>query len=110
MARVMLKPKSKYQKYFNPKRIGENVQGNIINQVEDEYGNTCLVLDVGTDENGDIKTTTLPAHQSLMDYYDQLEMGDYIYVELVDLVERKDREYPIKIYAVGIEEDKKKEV
>ena len=71
MARVMLKPKSKYQKYFNPKRIGENVEGNIINQVEDEYGNTRLVLDVGTDENGDFIVVDPNGFNSFGKSYDQ---------------------------------------
>ena len=109
MSMEFLKPKSSYKKFFNPTRIGENIEGNICDNKLDDYGNNILILDVGTDENGKTKTTALPAHQSLMEYYEDLNMGDYIYVELVDIVKRKNSKHSYKVYTVGVDADKKKE-
>ena len=109
MALEMLKPKSYYQRYFNPERIGENVEGNICRTEEDKWGNTIIVLEVGQDENGEPLLTSLPAHKSLQNYYEDLNRGDYIYVELVEIRKGSGNKKDMKIYDVGIDPEKFKE-
>lgn len=74
-------------KYWEPKKIGDNIEGNVYEIVKDNWNNDRIVLDMGDDANGNLMTTTLPAHAQLIKFIPKLKIGDYIRVELVKLIE-----------------------
>lgn len=56
---------------------------------------------MGEDEDGELITTTLPAHVHLKRFYVNLNEGDYIKVELTKLIPPKEGDkYPKRIYKV----------
>ena len=79
--------KEAVDKYWNPENVGDNVEGNVYAITTDQWNNKRIVLDLGDDENGDVITTTLPGHAHLRRFIPNLEVGDYIRVELVKLIE-----------------------
>lgn len=94
-------------KYWNPEEIGDNVEGNVFEIVKDQWDNDRIVLDLGDDENGEVITTTLPAHAHLRRFIRNLSIGDYIRVELVkqipptpEQLEQNPTRSPTNIYKV----------
>jgi len=74
-------------KYWKPEKISDNIEGNVYRIVKDQWDNKRIVLDLGDDEDGNIITTTLPAHAQLQRFIPNLQIGDYIRVELVKQIE-----------------------
>jgi len=70
-------------KYWNPEKIGDNIEGNVYDIKKDQWDNDRIVLDLGDDENGNLITTMLPGHAQLQNFVPNLLVGDYIRVELV---------------------------
>lgn len=101
-------------KYWNPENVGDNVEGNVYEIKKDNWDNDRVVLDLGDDEDGNLMTTTLPAHAHLKKFIPNLEIGDYIRVELTKLIEptpeqlekQPDRS-PTRIYKVQKDPDRK---
>ena len=94
-------------KYWNPEKIGENIEGNVYEIVKDNWNNKRIVLDMGDDEEGNLMTTTLPSHAQLQRFIPKLQIGDYIRVELVKIIdptseqlEKDSSRKPAKIYKV----------
>ena len=71
------------EKYWKPEKIGDNIEGNVFEIVKDDWNNDRIVLDLGDDAEGNLITTTLPAHAQLRSFIPKLKIGDYIKVELV---------------------------
>ena len=87
--------------YWNPEEVGDSVEGNIYEFTNDNYGNKRIVLYLGEDEDGELITTTLPAHVHLKRFYVNLNEGDYIKVELTKSIPPKEGDkYPKRIYKV----------
>lgn len=100
-------------KYWNPEKIGEDIEGNVYEIVKDQWNNQRIVLDMGDDAEGNLMTTTLPAHAQLQRFIPKLQVGDYIRVELVKLVQPTDEQLaadpsrkPAKIYKVQKDPDR----
>ena len=74
-------------KYWNPEKVGEDIEGNVYEITKDQWNNKRIVLDLGDDEEGKMIKTTLPAHAQLQRFIPNLVIGDYIRVELIKLVE-----------------------
>ena len=79
----------KNSKFWSPKVEGDYIEGNIAGDAQDQFGNRQIVLDRGTDENGEMIKTTLPAHHSLKRYYNHINDGDYVRVTLVKIIPPK---------------------
>ena len=82
-------------------------------RVKDQWNNQRIVLDMGDDAEGNLMTTTLPAHAQLQRFIPKLQVGDYIRVELVKLVQPTDEQLaadpsrkPAKIYKVQKDPDR----
>jgi len=97
--------------YWKAEKVGDYVEGNIYDFVEDNYGKLRIELELEeTDEYGERKITTLPSHTHLTRFYSNLEVGDYIRVELKEMIPPKnDNKYPTMIYKVLKDEDRKVE-
>ena len=74
-------------KYWNPEEVKEAIEGNVYEIQKDNWGNKRIVLDLGDDEEGNMMKTTLPAHAHLQSFIPNLKIGDYIRVELKELVD-----------------------
>lgn len=75
------------EKYWKPEKIGDEIEGNVFEIVKDDWNNDRIVLDLGDDAEGNLITTTLPAHAQLRSFIPKLKIGDYIKVELVKQIE-----------------------
>ena len=96
--------------YWNPENVKDSVEGNVYEIKKDNWDNDRVVLDLGDDEDGNLMTTTLPAHAHLKKFIPNLEIGDYIRVELTKLIPpRKENGYPKRIYKVLKDPDRKVE-
>ena len=92
-------------KYWKPEEIGDNIEGNVFEITTDDWNNERIVLDLGDDAEGNLITTTLPAHAQLRSFIPKIKIGDYIRVELIkqipptekQLEEQPDRS-PTNIY------------
>lgn len=92
-------------KYWKPEQIGDNIEGNVFEIKKDDWNNDRIVLDLGDDAEGNLITSTLPAHKQLLSFIPKLKIGDYIRVELIkqipptkkQLEEQPDRS-PTNIY------------
>ena len=94
--------------YWEFKEVGAHVEGNVYDFEEDRYGNQRIVLFIKDDENGEPITTILPGHANLVRFNKKLELGDYIRVELKEIIPPKgDKKYPFNIYKVMKDPDKK---
>ncbi|MBQ2832412.1 hypothetical protein [Methanobrevibacter sp.] len=94
-------------KYWNPEKIGDNIEGNVFEIVKDQWNNDRIVLDLGDDAEGNLITTTLPAHAQLRSFIPKLKIGEYINVEFVDQIPPTEKQLeaqpdrsPTNIYAV----------
>lgn len=93
--------------YWNPEKVGEVIEGNVYEIAKDQWNNKRIVLDLGDDEEGEMITTTLPAHAHLKRFIPNLKIGDYIQVKLIKLIEPTPEELeedpdrkPIRKYSV----------
>ena len=88
-------------RYWNPEKVGNKITGHIYQFVTDSYGNKRIDLYLGTDEDDEPIMCMLPAHADLKRTYVNLERGDYICVELIELIPaKKEGQYPKRIYKV----------
>ena len=94
------------EQYWNPKEIGENIEGNLFFWLKDQYGNKVAVFD-SVDKDGNTIKTILPSHKNLRRYYNDWNIGDYIRVELVDIKKLSNQHY-MKIYNVQIDDEQYK--
>ena len=101
-------------KFWNPENVGDNVEGNVYEIKKDDWNNDRVVLDLGDDEEGNLMTTTLPAHAHLKRFIPRLEVGDYIRVELIKLIEPTPEQLeeqpgrsPARVYKVQKDPDRK---
>lgn len=100
--------------YWNPENIGDNIEGNVYEITTDQWNNKRIVLDMGDDEDGNLLTTTLPGHAHLQRFVKKINVGDYIRVELVKLIEPKEETdengkkiQPTRIYKVQKDPERK---
>ena len=99
-----------YGRYWNADEIGTAIEGNIYKFVTDDYGNKRIDLYLGEDEDSSAILCMLPAHADLKRHYVNLERGDYIRVELVELIPpKKEGGYPKRIYKVLVDDERKVE-
>ena len=70
-------------KYWKPEQIDDEIEGNVFEIVKDDWNNDRIVLDLGDDADGNLITTTLPAHAQLRSFIPKLKIGDYIKVVLI---------------------------
>ena len=97
-------------RYWNADQVGDVVEGNIYKFVTDDYGNKRIDLYLGQDEDDEAILTMLPAHADLKRVYVNLERGDYIRVEVIELIPpKKEGGHPKRIYKVLKDPDKKVE-
>lgn len=94
-------------KYWKPEKIGDDIEGNVFEIVKDDWNNERIVLDLGDDAEGNLITTTLPAHAQLRSFIPKLKIGEYIRVELVKQIEPTEKQLekqpdrsPTNIYKV----------
>ena len=100
----------KNSKFWNPKTEGEYIEGNIAGDAKDQYGNRQIVLDRGTDENGNMKKTVLPSHHNLRRYYNHINDGDYVRVTLVKKKKKKkEGNQPYRVYQMEVDPSRFKE-
>ena len=105
MTFIDLKAKSEYSRYWRPE-VGEFIEGLVVNEENDSYGNLQIVLKVGEDENGDDLLTTLPSHRNLRRFYNDIKGGDYIRVEVTKAVKLKGTDNIMFVYKVGIDPER----
>lgn len=80
--------------------LGDYVEGNLYGFEDGDFGKQ-IVLYLGDDEYDEPILQILPSHKSLKKFYSNLEIGDYIKVELVKIVPAKSEGYgDIKFYKV----------
>ena len=72
-------------KYWNPKNVGDFVEGNVYDITKDQWNKKRIELDLGDDESSNMISTILPAHAQLQRFIPNLEIGDFIRVTLVEL-------------------------
>ena len=106
MAFKRLAPEVGNVKYWTPKNIGEEIEGNICDEETDNYGNRRIVLDRGVDNEGNEIKTTLPGHYGLQQYYNKVKNGDYIRVTLIDIKEAKNGNNKLNVYKVEIDDER----
>lgn len=96
--------------FWKPEQIGDCVEGNIYEFAESTFNGRKQVqinLYMGEDENGEAKMTLLPSHADLKRAYVNLNVGDYIRVEVVDKIEPTGKsQYPKFIYKVLVDDDR----
>ncbi|WP_295594318.1 hypothetical protein [uncultured Methanobrevibacter sp.] len=105
MTFIDLKAKSEYSRYWRPE-VGEFIEGLVVNEEHDSYGNLQIVLKVGEDENGEDLLTTLPSHRNLRRFYNEIKGGDYIRVEVTKAVKLKGTDNIMFVYKVGIDPER----
>lgn len=93
------------EQYWNPKEIGESVEGNLCAWLKDQYGNKIGVLESTDDEGNEVKLI-LPSHKDLRRFYKRLNIGDYILVKLVGLKPIKKSKHKKRLYKVFVDDDK----
>ena len=97
-------------RYWNPEKVGDQIEGNIFDFVIDDFGNKRIDLYLGEDEEGEAIMCMLPAHADLKRYYVNLERGDMIQVKLVKLIPpKKENGYPKRIYKLLKDDSQKVE-
>ena len=93
-------------RYWKPEKKGDSIEGNIYAFVDGEYGKQ-IDLYRGTDEDGNYDLCQLPAHADLKRTYVNLEVGDYIRVEVAEVKEPTGKsQYGKIIYKVLKDEDR----
>ena len=95
-------------RYWKPEKKGDSIEGNIYAFVDGEYGKQ-IDLYRGMTEDDEYDLCQLPAHADLKRTYVNLEVGDFIRVEVAEVKERTDRKgnkYSVLIYKVLKDEDR----
>ncbi|MBR0059348.1 MAG: hypothetical protein IJP99_08475 [Methanobrevibacter sp.] len=93
-------------RYWKPEKKGDCIEGNIYKFVDGDYGKQ-IDLYRGMTEDGEYDLCQLPAHADLKRTYRDLEVGDYIRVEVVEVKEPQGKaKYGKIIYKVLKDEDK----
>ena len=96
--------------YWKPEKVGDFVEGNIYEFAESTYEGRKQVqinLYLGEDEKGEPIMTLLPSHADLKRAYVNLQVGDYIRVEVVEKIEPRGKsQYPKFIYKVLVDDDR----
>lgn len=91
--------------YWIPNTKGQQIEGNIVEFLEDQYEKTQVLLELENEEQ-----ITLPGHADLQNKYNKLSEGDYIRITLRDIKKSKNPEYADKnIYKVEVDPDRKVE-
>lgn len=106
MAFKEIEPEQTTSRYWKPQKVGDNVEGNILAFNTDRFENRRIELYLGQDAEGEMITTTLPAHANLNSFIPKLKVGDYVRVELKKIIPPKEgHEYGTNIYKVLVDED-----
>jgi len=100
-------------RYWNPVKVGSELEGEIIEIKEDDYGNERVVL---VDPDGDERET--PAHKDLLEYVPQLREGDYIWItatafetkKIKDRDTKEEKEVTVWTYQVDVDEPEQEEL
>ena len=71
-------------RYWKPEKVGDSIEGNIYKFVDGDYGKQ-IDLYRGMTEDEEYDLCQLPAHADLKRAYANLERGDYIKVEVVEV-------------------------
>lgn len=95
--------------YWNPEEIGETLEGHIKDIYDsifqDDDGNKKNLGKVMLIEDPDGEKWETKPHVDLKEYIPQLEIGDYVVITLIKLIEpRNVGGYPKKIYEVGVDD------
>ena len=115
MKKMVVKPLKKKDEdilaknYWNPEEIGETLEGKIKDIYDsiyqDEEGNKKNLGKVMLIEDADGEKWETKPHVDLREYIPQLKAGDYVVIELIDMIEpRNVGGYPKKIYSVGVDD------
>lgn len=98
---ILLDDEENYERrtYWKPEMIGEYLEGWITEFADDDFGNQRIRLK--SSGNGNFE---LPAHASLKRYYNKLNVGDYIKVEVAS-IDEDSYDYPIIKYSVFVDPD-----
>lgn len=92
-------------RYWEPLTVGDQIEGNVIDFVEDNYGNTRILLEL---ESGFEKE--LPSHRDLQRYNRKVDIGDYIRVTLAKIIPSNNENYADKrVYKVEKDPSRKVE-
>lgn len=73
-------------RYWKPEKVGDAIEGNIYDFVDGDFGKQ-IDLYRGMTEDGEYDLCQLPAHSDLKRAYVNLEVGDYIRVEVKEIKE-----------------------
>lgn len=96
--------------YWNPEEIGETLEGEIVDIYDsiytDDEGNEKNQGKVMLIKDPDNELWETKPHVDLREYIPQLNVGDYVVIELVELkANRNPTGYPKKIYSVGVDDE-----
>ena len=93
-------------RYWKPEKVGDCIEGNIYEFVDGDYGKQ-IDLYMGMTEDDEYKLCQLPAHADLKRAYVNLEVGDYIKVEVAEIKEPTGKsQYGKMIYKILKDEDR----
>ena len=93
-------------RYWKPEKVGDSIEGNVYKFVDGDFGKQ-IDLYRGVLEDGEYDLCQLPAHADLKRVYVNLNIGDYIRVEVKEIKEPTGKsKYGKMIYKVLKDEDK----
>ena len=85
--------------------IGDFVEGNISGFIVDDYNNKRIEL--WKEIDGEDSYQILPSHADLKKYYNKLQVGDYVRIELKKIIPSTNPEYnDKKIYKVLVDKER----
>ena len=96
--------------YWNPEKVGDVLEGEILDVYDSIYedqdtgdrknqGKVMLI------EDPDGNNWETKPNVDLREYIPQLEIGQYVVIELIELKEQPNSNYPKKIYSVGVDDE-----
>ena len=107
MALVEVEKGPSEDKYWKPEEKGDYVEGYLYKFEKGDYGKQIVLYKGYDEDSGEYITQTLPAHADLKRTYVNLEVGDYIRVEVVEVKEPTGKsQYGKIIYKVLKDEDR----
>ena len=94
-------------RWWKPAEVGDYVEGNVYKFVKGDYG-IQIELYLGYDEDeGEYILQGLPAHADLKRVYSNINVGDFIHVEVSEIIKAKSRTGNDKfIYKVLVDDDR----
>ena len=96
--------------FWKPEQIGDSIEGNIYDFEESTFNGRKQVqisLYCGEDEDGEAIMSLLPAHADLKRVYSNINVGDFIHVEVSEIIKAKSRTGNDKfIYKVLVDDDR----